>query len=574
VHPAKIPILLLLFILTALYAEDLRKYSASDSLSISEITAEEMQMYQADFFPLSMAEEGRQSAFSWRGMPPGYLDNHYQGISLYNPFWGYWDNQHIPVEIIRNRQVDLLDFRYRLIPLKMQQGIKPVTRLTFAQDIQFGLSYLDVALSFYYRPKSYLRISANNFLRDGSAGAFSEIHVNTYRAHIHHHFSKKINLDFHYWQIRHDFALSSFPVVSEVYDYNRVGHLLWSNLNYQPDSLQMITLTPYLYRWSEHYHTINYTEQRKSKQYSAGMKGKFDKKIKNLSIKANANFIRHDIDEATNFILKGHWEGEAAGTLLYSRSSMWLEGKAGYYYTTYAGGNPEIALTWGWHVLPKLTSTLNVQQKPQRVPVGHMNWRGFGISSLRDPALPVRRGASWNVKLSELAGWALQVESYYNAFNNAQSYEPADSIFIQKDFENPGIMVGIEKKWWIFELKNNFSYNLNFETSFIPQFKNVAIANIPFSILKGALKLENYIIYQFIGSVRKYEYYPLVNQYTITAREAGNYHIVDAKILAHIKTATLYFIWENLASQDYAIVDNYFEIYRLFRFGIYWTLFD
>ena len=92
--------------------------------------------------------------------------------------------------------------------------------------------------------------------------------------------------------------------------------------------------------------------------------------------------------------------------------------------------------------------------------------------------------------------------------------------------------------------------------------------------LKGALKMDNYVIYQYVGPVQRFNYYPLVNQYTITSQEAGNYHIVHAKILAHIRTATIYFIWENLVSQDFAIVDNYFEIYRLFRFGIYWTLYD
>jgi len=531
-------------------------------------------MYQADFFPLSLAEEGRQSAFSWRGMPPGYLDNYYQQLPLFNPLWGYWDSQHIPIEIIRNRLVDQPNLRYHLVPLKMQEGLKPITRLTFAQDIQFGLSYLDVGLSFYYRPKSYLKISANNFLRDGSSGAFSEIKVNTYRVHVHQNLTDKFNLDLHYWQIRHDFALSSFPVVTEVHDYNRVGHLLWSNLNYQPDSLQKITLTPYLYRWIEHYHTLNDIQKRRSDQYSAGLKGNYQKNYAQITLKAEGNVVRHDISKATSFSSEGHLEGQVRGIVQIRRGNSWLEGGAGYHYTSYAGGNPELFLGWNWSPFTRFSSKASLYQKPQRIPVGPMNWQGFGISSLRDPVLPARRGISWQLQLKDISGWNFQFEPYYNQFSNAQSYRPADSTFIQEDFDNPGFIAGLDKNLWIFEMQNALSYNLNYDRVFIPRVKNVLTVNIPFSILKGALKMDNYIIYQYIGPVQKFDYYPLVNQYTITSQEAGNYHIVDAKILAHIKTATIYFIWENLVSQDYAIVDSYFEIYRLFRFGIYWTLYD
>jgi hypothetical protein len=570
----KFALLLMLFVSNQLVASDIRRYSASDSLSISEITAEEMQMYQADFFPLSLAEEGRQSAFSWRGMPPGFLDNYYQQLPLFNPLWGYWDNQHIPIEIIRNRLVDQPELLYHLIPVKVQEGLKPVTRLTFAQDIQFGLSYLDVKLSFFYRPGSFLNISANNFLRNGSAGEFSKINVNTYRVHLHHNFSKKINLDMHYWQIRHDFALSSFPVVLEVYDFNRVGHLLWSNFNYLPDSLESVTLTPYLYQWTEHYHTLNYSQQRKSDQYSAGFKGNYRKNIGDISLRLEGNIVRHDITKAMVLNSEGHLESEVTGALQLTRQKYWLEGKAGYHYTTYAGGNPELSFAWGWHPFSQLISTLSIYQKPQRIPIGAMNWQGYGISPLTNPILPARRGMAWYLQLHNVAGWNLKIEPYYNQFSDAQSYRPADSTFIQEDFDNPGFTVGLDKALWIIQLKNDFSYNLNYDSSFIPQVKNVLTVNIPFSLLKGALKLENFLIYQYIGPVRKFDYYPLVNQYSITSREAGNYHLLDAKILAHIKTATIYFIWENLVSQDYAIVDNYFEIYRLFRFGIYWTLFD
>ncbi|UCF63513.1 MAG: hypothetical protein JSW33_13250 [bacterium] len=155
-------------------------YSASDSLSISEISVEEMQLYQADFFPFSLAEKGRQSAPGWRGMPPGFLDYQYEQIPLYNPLWGYWDNQHIPLELIRNRQISFNGLSYKLIPLKVKESDLPVTRIAYSQDFQFGFSYLDAALTAFYRPKSYFKLSGNNILRDGSVGDLSRFQVNTY----------------------------------------------------------------------------------------------------------------------------------------------------------------------------------------------------------------------------------------------------------------------------------------------------------------------------------------------------------------------------------------------------------
>ena len=253
---------LILGILTpALIIANENGYSASDSLAISEMTAEELQLYQADYLPFSLAEKGRQSAPSWRGMPPGYLNYHFNQISLYNPLWGYWDNQHIPIELIRHRQVDYSELKYRLVPVKIKPSDKPVTRIVYSQDFQFGLTYLDASLTTFYRPKSYFKLSGNNLLSGGTAGnSLSSIQVNTYRIQFHHHFSTRWNLDLFYWQIRHKFILSSFPVVTDIFHVHRIGQIFWTNLNYQPDSTQKLILTPYAYKWGDRYRNETYTE--------------------------------------------------------------------------------------------------------------------------------------------------------------------------------------------------------------------------------------------------------------------------------------------------------------------------
>ena len=98
--------------------------------------------------------------------------------------------------------------------------------------------------------------------------------------------------------------------------------------------------------------------------------------------------------------------------------------------------------------------------------------------------------------------------------------------------------------------------------------------NLPLYLFKRALKLNGYAIYHFIGDYRTVGYHPLTNQYIGIGEQDERFHLLDFKMLAHVKSATLFFVWENMASQDYALVENYWEFYRLFRLGIYWTFFD
>jgi len=550
-------------------------YAATDSLAISEMTTEELQLYQADYFPFSMAEKGRQSAPSWRGMPPGYLNYHYDQIPLYNPLWGYWDNQHVPLELIRHRELDTSELKYRLVPVKVKPSDKPITRIVYAQDFQFGLSYLDASLTTFYRPKSYFKLSGNNLLHSGTAGnTLSAVQVNTYRIQFHHHISERWNLDLFYWQIRHKFILSSFPVVTDIFHVHRIGQLSWANINYQPDSTQKLILTPYAYKWGDRYRNENYTEQRKTEEYSIGFKGKYQRQFERMRLELWGDLIRHDITEAFVFIPKELWDISLGAKLRWGSGSSWIEAGGGYKYVSVAEGGAEISFSWGVKPLDFLYSQISVYQSPRKIPMAAINWTGYGIKALQDAQLPLSRGVSWKLGLELTNNSTFSVEPFYNSLKNAVAYHTTDSLFYQTDYDNSGVQVSLRTKLWLFELENDFTFNDNYQNSFIPQVNNVLKLNLPLNLLKGALGLENYLIYHYVGSWRRLDYVPLVNQYVRTNQESGEYHILDVKILGHIKTATIFLVWENLASQDYAFVDSYFELYRLFRFGVYWTLFD
>ncbi len=572
----KITGLLLFFVIlsgfSVLPARAQEVYAASDSQAVVELTAEEMQFYRADFFPLSLAEKGRQSAPTWRGMPPGFLDTRFEWVPLVNPLWGYWDNQLVPIEIISQGKVDQTDLTYQLIPLAVTEQGTPVTRIAYAQDFQFGMSYLDGTLTRFYRKNSYFRLGGKNFIRNGSAGSYSKFHVNTYRVQFHHQFSGKISADLWYWQLRHKFALSPFPVVSELQQFHRIGQVFWLNLHFDPDSTQNLVITPYGYKWGDRFHTENYTQQRKTELYSSGLKANYKRVTRFGTFGLDGNAIRHKITRAFVFRKKEQYDGQIAASLQTGTSNIWLDMRLGYRFVPDVGSAPELAASWGWEPLHNLKSVLSLYQKPQSLPLSVLYWTGYFVTALSDPKLPIRQGFSWKVRLSSIPGLQIGLEPYYNVFSNAWTYRTADQQFIQQNFDNTGILCDAGIKFWVFDIHDEFTYN--FEKSYIPEINNIIKVRLPITLFGGALKLENYGIYHFIRKWYRVDFDPLVNQYYQSGQALDDLHLMDAKILAHIKTATLFFVWENLLSQDYALVDDYSEVYRLFRFGIYWTLFD
>ncbi len=549
-------------------------YSAADSLAVAELTLEEIQFYQADFFPLSLAEKGRQSAPAWRGMPPGYLDYQFDTMSLYNPLWGYWDNQFVPLELVRQREVNSATLKYRLLPIETGDNTRPTTRIAFSQDLQFGLSYLDANLKSYYRPRSYFRLSGTNFLRDGTSGSLSRTQITTYRGQIHHQLSRRWSLDLWYWQNRHKFTLASFPVATEIYRVSRVGHFGWLNINFQPDSLQSLTVTPYVTRWQDQYHTETYFEQRKTYLYSTGIKADYRKDWSRLRIGLTGEMVRHDITQSFVFSSNDLWDTRLVGRVGVRSGGMRLDLGTGLRRIPDIGESPEFDATWDIKLPQQFGSLLTVSHKPQMLPMSMLRWEGYSISPLTDRRFPVRQGATWKVSFPEILGIRAEAEPFYHQFRNAWYFTPENQQFVQRDFENSGIRVRAAAKLWNFYINEEINYSENYRDSFTPRINNILKVNLSLLLFNRALHLENFVIYHFIGDTRQFDYHPLTNQYLITGKESGNYHLLDVKILGHIKTATIFLIWENLTSQDYALVNDYWELYRLFRFGIYWTLFN
>jgi hypothetical protein len=562
--------------MTVLQAGDIidKKYAASDSLGIAELTLEEMQFYQSDFLPLSLAERGRQSATSWRGMPAGYLNYDFEALPLLMPLWGYWDNQLVPIEFIRRRQLNTYSLEHLFVPQKIVPSDKPVTRIAFSQDFQFELSYLDANLTRFYRAKSFFHLSGNNFLRDGSFPGFTNTKINTYRGQIHHQFSNKLQLDFWYWQLRHEFALSPVPELLESQNVKRIGHISWFNFTYLPDSTSKIVIIPYGYKWADRYRLMQIQLERKTEMYSLGLKTEYSKELGKTSLSVLSDIVRHDITSAFVFKLEDQWDGKLLINSDFNGNWIHIKLVAGYRFLQHIGSAPEFQFKWGWHLPFHFTSEVSAVRTPQNLPLSSLFWSDDSISAIKNPEMPIRQGLEWRLKLPGVWDFFIEVTPYYNQFLNAWRFDRQNSKFSQEDYDNSGVTVSLQKKLMFLYIDERFSYNSKYQRSSSPQIRNVLNINIPISLFKGALKLDPYLIYHYIGKWHQLDYDPYTNQYIPTQNEIGEYHILDGKILAHIKTATLFAVWENLLSEDYVLVDGYREFFRIFRFGIYWTLFD
>ncbi len=549
-------------------------FAASDSSVIAEITGEEFQSYQSEFFPLSLAEMGRQSAPTWRGMPPGYMDYTFENMQLILPLWGYWDNQFIPMEIIQNRQAVPYNLKYRLSPVPVKLTDKPISRVAYTQDFQFGLSYVDANLKQYFTPKSYFRLGGNNLVRNGSSFNFTKIQVNTYRGQIHHQFSKKLSADLWYWQLRHRFRITPFPLVDVIRKVHRVGQLLWVNLKYQPDSTQYFNLMPYGNKWGEQYRTQSFSEQRKIQIYAAGIKLNYNKKFEKNKLRILTDVKRNQITKALHLEEKGQWESKLKIELQRKWGNINVNLAAGYHAMQEVGNAAILEGRLGWKLPIGVVSSFQISQAPQNIPLAPLFWKDDSITQIVNSEVPLRQGISFNLKNSRQNAFYFSIKPFYHQFKNKWSYLPDESRFAQKSIDNAGITTIFDTQLLWFHLNNEFTYSSNYQESFIPQINNVTKINLPISLFDNALKLDGYAIYHYIGNWRMLSYDYLTNQYVKTNLDAGGYHLLDFKVLAHVKKATIFLIWENTLSEDYAIVDGFNEFFRLFRFGIYWTFFN
>ncbi len=550
-------------------------YATADSQAICELTLEELHQYSADFFPLYLAEKGRPSANTYRGMPPGFLDYQFRDLPLRYALWGYWDDQVVPIEIVRARQLfpECLTYRFRPTPIRTKKV--PVTRIAYSQDYQFNLSQLDIDFAQHYTARSYFRLGGNNFLRDGPHPDYTSIHVETLRAFLHHEFSKRTRLDVGYWQLRHRYRLGRWDLLEDRGKVKRVGQLLWGRLMVTPDTLSRFSVLPYLYKWGENYRVEVLDRERRSEMYSIGVKAAFQRGRGHWNYRIVSNVIGHQITKSNVFYAASALEAEIQGELAWQGKWGQMHLFAGFHNYQYGGSAPSFGMRLSSRWSPLWEVGISLVQKPHPLPLAVIFWREDRIARrLQNPSLPLRQGIEMSLAMQVNSRFRVELTPFYYRFWNYWLYEDASTSFYQRLVENTGLAGKLLLSFWKFYLDEELLFSTNYQQSFTPRVNNILKLTLDLPMFNRALLLRGVAIYHLINRWRGVKYYPVVNQYVRTYQETNYYHLLDFKLLAHIKRATIFFAWENTLSTDYQIVIGYPEFFRTFRLGVYWTLFD
>lgn len=547
---------------------------ATDSLKIEKysvvpnLTEEEFRFNQADFFPLSLAQKGRLSASAFRGMPPGFFEQSFEGNNLDNPLTGFWNEQWTPHWRIRQRHITKFGEGEELSSLP-PGGYKPETDIVYFQT---NLNYLDIDFSEYFSKNNYIRLSGNNFLRTGPYPfGFSSIHVNTYQAQVHLRLMDRWDVDVFYWQMRHHFNMIPENIFSSTRDrFRQIGHAAWLRLSGKLSERDSIIFIPNFnavdddywkerpqlrdieYKWSEG--ELNY--------YRILPRGFIGARLSSRYTSSNGKINWFDRKEG---------EGRALLIGKYQSGNFDLDFQIGGYKHSEIGEKLQAALHAGIHFNNSGSAGVRLFLKPQTVPLSWRTIQYDSIPAYSEKELIEKQGASIYAQ-KHLADWFLvRVEPFAYRTKN---YPIFNNQWMAQTFENYGLHLLGGLKLWRFDLQNDFTYNKNYEEAYAPEVNNVSTIRTQLSLFKGALKLEGIFVWHVLSYYRVLEFNRMLQQYRNTQTQSGPFYLSDFKLQAHISRFTLFLVWENLLSEDYAIVEGTLTQFRTFRFGLHWLLFD
>jgi hypothetical protein len=532
------------------------------------INFQELQAYRSDVFAMNLAYRGRIATGSYRGMPPGFMRYRYDGIGLDNPITGFWNEQFLPIYQIGGEASTSSMATRQFYPPTPVRRI-PLTRLVFSQDYITGISYLDINFTRHWTPKNFIQLSGNNFLGDES-DLGKRYQVNTYRARLHWEYEHS-KWDFYYWQLRH---LSNVPLreLSSSTKIKQIQHLIWLNGNLAFSAKDTLKIAAAYQTGSDR---LRYNGRQ---FYSRDFVGKalhatlsYSRALHNATIGFEARprwfQIRHKVRpsqrDATTF------SGELFLRWQNSRWSGHLTG--GGMYDSAGESNPTgsagVALHFGKNLV-------GIHAFQRAVPVPLL-WRTMDIDSIarfdEKTTLRYRGGsAQWKVEPSEKLTFS--VEPFW-------LHSPAypllrDSLWRRSDITNYGIRSTVSVRIGRFWLDNDFSWNAKYDEAFAPQFKNNLSIRTTIKLFNNALKVDGIWDWRIYGKFHPLTFEPLFYTFTPDKQGKDAFTVSDARIQAHFRDAVVFFVWENVLSTDYEVVDNALEQFLIFRLGIDWMLFN
>jgi len=539
----------------------------------SFITREEFRFYHSDVFPLSLSQKGRFYVSSFRGMPPGFLQHTYNGFPLEQPALGFWDEQTTPHHRIRQDSLitGLAASEYQNWgPL----SLKPTSIITYYQDFVTRLSYIDIDFTEYFRPGQYFQLAGNNFLRDGTEpGEYSKIQVNTYQGRLVLQLPWKWQADLNFWQLRHRFNMPPEAVFQFREDwFKSITNLLWIGFSRSVLTGDSLRWAPRL-RWFDDQYVQSGRDQRRFKLRAIGHSLLYALPLFAGTVGLQ---LEGDVLESSGATYwRPHREWQQSGWLRIRQQHRWakIDAAAGMFLHSEYDLQHQYALNMVLQPHPTVKLQVSVFERPRPVPMLWRTLRGDGY-----PPVPADRPileAGQQVALGVgLGGMQAGVEWFRVRTRNFPVLLPEARSWNRETIQNHGVTVRWQwqfRKVWV---RQQATFNANFQKSFAPQWNVISELGAQRHFFNQALEMKGVVTLHWLGKFYQVVFDRLLYQYRQTDRITGRYPILDARLFARIQSATLYFVWENLLSTDYIIIDGTGEFYRLFRLGVRWTLFD
>jgi hypothetical protein len=536
------------------------------------LNAQETRSYRSDFLPINLTQRGRQATSAYLGMPPGFFQFKYAGNPLSNPVTGFWNEQWIPIYQIAREFSPFGSMQEAYLP-PLPYSSKPITRIIFSQDYTTNLSFVDINFIQRLSPKNFIQLSGANFLGDGSEGLdYSKFKLNTYRGQLHWQWGQKWSTDLFYWGIDHDFNMvAEEDNTTDRFEQN--GDIFWILARGRLSEKDSLVFVPGYMTVGDRYkrtigelrnnrYRIAYGDIKYIRNFSAGA----------LGTELNGRFITNKGDRY--WAQRKETDGKALAFVHLKNAGFNLRLEGGAYLQSEAGGAPMGSVTIDKRHGSRSEFGAVAFSKPQSIPI---YWRTFyhdSIPRYPEDHLIHYRGVQLFFKSALMNSLWLRAEPF---FLRAEGYP----VFLQETmqwqkttFENYGIRVLAGWNFWKIQVQNDFTYNHNYKEAFAQQVNNITSVKISLPLLNNAFRLDGVFNWRYVGYFKLINFQRLLNQYWISDQETGPYYIGNFRIQGQFRDAIVFFIWENLLSEDYFFVPNTLESLRIFRLGIDWVLFD
>ena len=533
------------------------------------LTEQEFRFNQADFFPLSLAEKGRLSTSTFRGMPPGFFEYRFEGNDLDNPVTGFFNDQWIDHWRIKYRSRSNFGDK-ELFESNPPSGYKPETRLVYFQT---GLSYLDIDFSEYFTKTNYIRLSGNNFLREGPYPfSYSRIYLNTYQGQVHLNLFNRWDLDIFYWKVRHKFHMSPEDIFDfETDRFRQIANLGWLCLSGKISKKDSLVFIPTYtqaqddyWRSGLHVRGIDYEWSRAELSYFHKFSNGY------LGARGSSGYLSSN--GKYGFSDKKEGEGSLLATGGWQTDLIDFEFEAGGYKHNELGEGVQGAAHFAVNSKFFGKTGIRLFEKPQPVPLSWRTIQDTLIQSYYEEKLIERQGISFYAQKSFSDWFLVKIEPFAYRARNYPIL--TNSVWERKTIENYGVHLFAGLRLWWFWLQNDFTYNKNYKETFAPEVNNVSTAKTSLSLFKGALKADGILIMHVLSHYRVLQFNRVLENYGLTSVQQGPHYLADFKLQIHISRFTLFMVWENMLSEDYSIVEGNPYQFRYFRIGLDWLLFN